>query len=148
MQERFGDLWDAAGDARVITTNGTIRSDGRAVMGRGVARQATVRYVGLAKVLGRHLREVGNHVTVLLEAGETADRMPIVSFPVKEHWKDQANFALIARSAEELVALTEARGWRTVVLPRPGCGNGRLTWAEVAPVVTALLDDRFVVVER
>ena len=39
MKEITGDLWTIKADARVIPTNGTVRRDGAAVMGRGVALQ-------------------------------------------------------------------------------------------------------------
>jgi RNase P protein component len=146
MQERAGDLWLVDGDARVITTNGTLKADGRGVMGRGVAKQATERYPMLARRLGRQLIARGNHVSVLLPGDEMT--RPLVTFPVKHQWQDRASLDLIARSARELVALTTAKGWQTVVLPRPGCGNGGLDWWQVSLLLAPLLDDRFVVVER
>ena len=36
--------------------------------------------------------------------------------------------------------------WQVVVLPRPGCGNGRLDWFLVERTIAPWLDDRFVVV--
>ena len=45
MRELTGDLWqtaiDLSADAVVITTNGTVKKDGTAVMGRAVARGST-----------------------------------------------------------------------------------------------------------
>ena len=69
----------------------------------------------------------------------------LVAFPVKRHWRDPADPSLIVKSAFQLVELTDREGWRNVALPRPGCGNGRLDWEVVRPLLN-LLDDRFVVV--
>jgi len=45
VKEVDGNLWEIEADWRVITTNGFVKKDGRAVMGRGVARQALQRYL-------------------------------------------------------------------------------------------------------
>jgi hypothetical protein len=145
MREAVGDLWVLGGDARCITTNGTLTKTGRGVMGRGVALQAKSRYLGIEKRLANHLRLQGNHVGVLLEVGEDVS-VPLVVFPVKHQWHEHADLNLIKQSAEELVALADRRGWQEVLLPRPGCGNGHLSWALVEKIVRPRLDDRFVVV--
>jgi hypothetical protein len=145
MIEQQVDLWSVDCDARCITTNGTIKADGRAVMGRGVALQACGIYLGLRKIQGRALMQHGNVPTILLP-----DARPIVvSFPVKHVWSDWADLALIRQSAERLVLLTTKEDWRRVALPRPGCNNGKRHWAaEVRPILLPLLDDRFIVVHQ
>lgn len=147
MREIDGDLWEIPGDARCITTNGTIKRDARGVMGRGVARQAKNRYLALERTLGGHLQLHGNHTGVLIEAGPTC-AMPLIALPVKHVWEHKADLVLVARSVDELVVLTEARGWQTVLLPRPGCGNGGLAWVAVEKVLRKRLDDRFLVVNN
>ncbi len=49
MLETIGDIWKYAdqGDVIVITTNGSLTRDGRAIFGRGVARQAALRFPDL-----------------------------------------------------------------------------------------------------
>jgi hypothetical protein len=143
VREDLLDLWDAPCDARCITTNGTVKDNGRAVMGRGVAKQATQRYAYLQKALGELLQTLGNHVHVLrIATGEPT----LVTFPVKHEWEERADLELIARSARELVILASDMGWATIVLPRPGCGNGHRKWSEVRPILQPILDDRFTVV--
>lgn len=141
MREVRGNLWDAGADYFVITTNGALRKDGAAVMGRGVALQAMKRYPGLEYSLGRRIQLRGNHVSAIGR---------LISFPVKHHWREMADLKLIRRSAEELaVYVTGQRhlGYpiEQVAMPRPGCGNGRLDWKDVKPLIKDVLDDRFVV---
>ena len=63
MLETIGDIWEyRAGGIIVITTNGSLTRDGRAIFGRGVARQAAQRYPGLAEIVGRLLADGGNGV--------------------------------------------------------------------------------------
>jgi len=141
MREIRQNLWTIAADVHVITTNGSVRRDGAAVMGRGCAWEATQRYPGLAQALGQQLTAHGNHV-------HGFPQYMLVTFPVKHAWWQTADPGLILQSTEELVQLTDAQGWRTVAMPRPGCGNGRLAWAEVKRIIGPLLDDRFVVCSR
>ncbi|KKN06475.1 hypothetical protein LCGC14_1076920 [marine sediment metagenome] len=141
MKEVHGNLWDAKADYTVITTNGVVREDGAAVMGRGVAFQAKDRYPGLEYTLGRRIKLRGNHVSLMSK---------LISFPVKHHWQDPADLELIKQSTEELVILIDHQaltGYPTshIAMPRPGCGNGRLDWKDVQAVIEPLLDDRFTV---
>lgn len=142
MREVYGDLWDYPADIRVITTNGDVNRFGQAVMGRGVALQAKQRYPGVELVLGSYLKSSGLCLVYM-------ESQKLVSFPVKYHWHQQADLRLIERSAKSLVQLSKLYGWKTVVLPRPGCGNGGLDWEDVKPVIAPILKSkRFVVIER
>lgn len=151
MREIRGDLFDQKTDAIVITTNGAVRKDGAAVMGRGVALQATRRWSEIAWVLGGSLSLHGNHVALLGQPTSGSTGYWVVSFPVKHHWRQAADLELISRSVQELIALADKHGWRTVALPRPGCGNGGLDWEIVRPLLEherVGLDARFVVVNN
>lgn len=146
MLRIYGDLWALAGHGRsavCVTTNGAVRRDGACVMGRGCARQAAQLDPEVPFLLGSLIREHGNVVHVIRDR---PGRAALLSFPVKDSWEQEARLSLIEASCRQLVALADERDWINVLLPRPGCGNGRLTWAEVGPVVEPLLDDRFAVV--
>lgn len=139
MIEVAGDIWAyTTKGIIVITTNGSLTRDGRAVLGRGVAKQAARSFPGLAEKLGMFIMEQGNHVFNLGEG--------IVSFPVEETAWSLPDLHIIARSAQELAALTDASGWQQVVVPRPGCGGGGLAWHDVKPLLEPWLDERFVVI--
>ncbi len=142
MLEIIGDIWEHADrvDVITITTNGSLTRDGRAVFGRGVARQAAHRFPELAEKLGRLLAEQGNHVFDLGGG--------ITSFPVEETAWSQPDLRIIARSAEELRLLADRSGWKQVVVPRPGCGGGGLAWKDVRPLLAPWLDDRFTVISQ
>jgi len=139
MLEACRDIWDYLGKGVIaITTSGSLTRGGKAVMGRGVARQALLRFPNLPDELGRLLQEHGNHVQ-LLTGG-------MVSFPVEESAWACPELRLIARSAKELRQLADREGWEMVVVPRPGCGGGGLEWREVRPLLEKHFDERFVVV--
>jgi len=143
MQEQQVNIWTVRqADALCITTNGTRRKNGTGVMGRGVARQAKERYPALERTLGLALQTRGNVPSILL----SGVRPILVSLPVKHHWYEPADLTLIEVSTRAVVAMANEAGWQRVVLPRPGCGNGQLSWAKVEPVIRPLLDDRFLIV--
>lgn len=141
MKEVLGDLWDYLGQAVIaVTTNGHVTKEGRAVFGRGSAGQAGVRFPSLAARLGALLQQGGNHVYDLGEG--------LVNFPVEETPWSQPDLPLISRSAKELRALADTRGWRRIVVPRPGCGGGGLDWKLVRPLLVKHFDERFLVVDQ
>lgn len=136
-------------EAVVITTNGTVKKNGEAVMGRGCALEAAQRFPSLPALLGEHLQFDGNHVGVFVnEDLDATHEFDLVTFPVKHHWRERASLELIIRSAQELVALADPYcvGWKTILLPRPGCGNGGLSWHIVGSTLARILDDRFTVI--
>lgn len=153
-------------DAICITTNGFVKKNGEAVMGRGCAKRAAELMPGLPEALGNAISAQGNRTYV----HGPYNGMQIVTFPVKaafriydpfhvsvvRHMKSKfktgdrvpgwalvADPKIIKRSADQLVAEADAHGWESVVLPRPGCGAGELSWKEIGPMLHSILDDRF-----
>lgn len=64
-------------------------------------------------------------------------------------WMGKSTTSLIACSASGLIKLTNEMDWEKVVLPKPGCSNGGLSWQkDVRPLLQEVLDDRFCVIDR
>ena len=132
MKEIRGNLWDFYGKPGYvvcITTNGTLKKNGEAVMGRGCAKEAQKRIPRVAAKLG----------ILIAEEGNVLNRIPsemVLAFPVKHNWWEKADLTLIRRSAEQL----KARDAEYIfILPRPGCGNGQRDWLrEVKPLLEAV----------
>jgi hypothetical protein len=141
MFETVGDIWESADTGVIaITTNGSLTRDGRAVFGRGVAKQASLRYPGLAEKLGSMLAERGSHVFDLGNG--------IVTFPVEDTAWSQPDLRIIARSAQELRLLADRSGWLRILVPRPGCGGGGLAWKDVKPLLEPWFDERFLLLSQ
>lgn len=68
------------------------------------------------------------------------------STTVHPGWMSQAKPELIKRSAELLVQLAEDFEWKSVIIPKPGCGAGGLNWRDVKPLLQGL-DDRFYIID-
>ena len=127
-------------DAICITTNGIVNAKGKCVMGRGVALTAKEKWDGIDKRLGEFIKLNGNIVQILWYV--PSQHTTVVAFPVKHHWKEKADLKLIEKSCKELKALMDQEGWQKVILPRPGCNNGRRDWdTEVKPIIKKYFND-------
>ena len=92
---------------------------------------------------GENLRKYGNCINILVPL---EDGRKVVSFPVKHNWHETADIELIIRSCREAMCRTANYPEEKFLLPRPGCGNGGLSWEDVKPMIEPILDDRFYIV--
>lgn len=142
MKEIKGNLWkyhDTLFRIICITTNCFVKKDGTGVMGRGCASEACLRIPGIEKLLGAHIKANGEQPGYL--------RRGVIAFPVKYNWWEQADLELIRRSATWLAQEAGRKPEFTFILPRPGCGNGRLSYSEVQPILVDLLPDNVHVID-
>lgn len=139
MIEVIGDLWEyEPADVRVITTNGFVKNNGEAVMGRGCAREAKQKFPDISLELGVSIKKKGNIPFYFRKYG-------IMTLPVKHVWYEKADLDLICESCSLMVngLVNNHSEWKNVLIPRPGCGNGQLDWTQVKIAIEPLLDDRF-----
>jgi len=145
MIEMKGNIWDfyrKDPEAYIcITTNGFVKNNGECVMGAGVAKEAKEKFKGLAKNLGSLIKENGNNVYMFSD-------LRIFSFPTKHIWSENSDIKLIKKSAEQLMKYLENYKVPRIYLPRPGCGNGKLKWKDVRPIIENILDDRILIVSK
>ncbi len=143
MRETYGDLWKYLERKKfviLIPTNGYVKKDRTGVMGAGVAFQAMERFPELPKLLGKSIKCRGNVVSTLLY-----DPNLIMSFPVKHAWYEKADKKLIKQSVVQLMVLAKKYPERRFILPRPGCGNGKLKYEDIRPLLKVLPDNVFVI---
>jgi hypothetical protein len=130
MIEIYGNIFDFDGDAICLTTNGQTRRDGAAVMGRGVAKQATELWPGIEYRVGEVLNAHGNHTSLITTWNQDWDspKIPLIGLPksravapsewprvpfhifilpVKRHWRDKADLQLIENSLLTLAYLVK-----------------------------------------
>lgn len=178
MKEIYGDLWDmpmsSTVDAICITTNGFIKHDGTAVMGKGCAKEYVERVPNAPRLLAEALQTYGNRPNIL--SYDDVTQTHVLSFPVKpvgdrananlsnvvKHmrsrfkpgdwvpgWACVADPRIIANSALELKQLADKYRWAEIVIPRPGCGAGELNWDALKPRLSSILDDdRFLIITK
>ncbi len=130
ITEENKNLWNFSPEIyyRVITTNGNIKNNGEAVMGKGIALQAKERYPGLPSKLGERLKLYGNHVNVFAE-------YKIITFPTKNNWREKSTYELIKSSCNNLIVICNILGIKKIVMPMVGCSNGGLKWNKVREIL-------------
>lgn len=142
MREVQGNLWSYPAEFRGISTNGSVNAQGKAVMGRGCALEATIRYPSLATELAERIKRQGNRVHYF-------DKYALFSLPVKYKWNEKADLKLIKDTVDELDHLMKnAFQGQEIVVPRLGCGNGGLEWIEVEPLMQVLPNNVCVITWR
>lgn len=153
--------------AVVVTTNGMTKANGDAVMGAGIAKYAAQnlspidrsllsRFTGspclstttLPNIMGKMLRIHSNQAFYL---GRWDDKVTdytthLLTMPTKWDWRNDSDLELIKTSCRQMIQLADINELETIFLPAPGCNNGHLSFAEVGPAISVLLDDRFLCV--
>ena len=148
MKEITGDIFSETiinfSDAICITTNGVIKKDGRNVMGAGVALIAKNKFKDIDLKLGNLIKDNGHIVQIILN-----EPKPLISFPTKNNYWEKSSVQLIEKSLIELVNLTDIMKWNKVILPKPGCNNGGLSWLRIIkPLLEQILNNRFWVIDK
>jgi len=125
-------------DALFIPTNGSIKKNGDAVMGKGLAKQTADKWPHIPARLGCLLQD-GNHTYCLYQR----ERGHIYSFPTKNNWQEKASLKLIEQSLNELNILVETHNWNKILLPKIGCGCGQLNWeSQVLPLIKRTITEK------
>lgn len=143
MIEIRGDFFHLADsgeyEAIVIPVNAILDSHGNLVMGAGVALSAKEKWPWMPGALGPF--HTMSSICIRRE------NMPfaVLTMQTKMDWRKDSNLELIQNSASSMSKYVDSNKWKKVLLPRVGCGKGRLTWEEVQPILAPILDDRYYV---
>ena len=143
-----GDMWSIFGKTRIflITTNFQRNAQGLAVMGRGIANEAALRFPEIREDFAKRLED-----SIDLQAYDDAlhpvytgiigkyDGQVLGWFMTKRHWKDPSTLDIIRDSVREL------KRWQDIAeridLNFPGIGNGKLKREDVLPIIEQLPDN-------
>ena len=179
MLEQRGDLWVLAHqlkcDAVCITTNGFLKKDGSAVMGRGYAREAMLRWPDLPELIGSRLK-ISFHIELFSKHLFKDIFYDLIAFPTKPKqfivndlqsnivkrqrvnfgpgcvtpgWAAMADPKLIEKSSYELMELINRNNWQKVLLPSPEVKSNKILWEDkLKPIIMKILDDRVIVTSK
>lgn len=146
-----GDLWKKHSTVKVVPTNASLKLDGSAVMGAGVAKQAADLWTSLPSNLGWCLRTNGNRLYIFQVPDHLWTVMrcsAIVTFPTKVDWRSPAQLDLVEQSLKELsFAQKQNYSWQSVLLPEIGMGLGKLPKPDVYRLCMKYLNEDFTMVQ-
>ena len=158
----YGDIFDYVGkaDCICVTTNGTIKSNGELVMGAGIAKQFYDRYqkFDIARVLANKLYKgtplktmhvVNPADNICYKAIDAKDNNGtyVLSFPTKHHFMDKGDLDLIIKSAKRAMVFADMYNLKSIILPSPGTGCGKLNEDDVYKELDKILDERFTIIK-
>ena len=143
-------------NAVVCTTNEVVKRNGELVMGAGIAKVFRDTFPILPFYWGEQLtqrkkRGDGGHLMMAHCSNVSNYKLGpyLIAFPTKYNFKDKSSLPLIDASMVELRFLVNIMNFSSVLLPKPGCSNGGLSWEkEVFPSIKDLLDERFTIIDK
>ena len=159
MKEIAGDFLKIYRDYDVVccTTNTCTNNKNELVMGRGIAYLFKHEWPELPKIWGEKILKTKPRElplvfveSVLTGSGlcGTGNKVKyLVAFPTKKDWRQDSILEVIHNSAKQLDYLADVFGWKSVLLPKPGCCNGGLSWENVKLVIS-FLDERFWILSK
>ena len=130
-----GDILTARTEAIVNTVN-TV-----GVMGKGVALRFKEAYPSNFKAYAQAVKdnEVRTGSMFVFPAGGVNGIKYIINFPTKEQWFHPSKYEWISEGLKDLVRVIQEKKIGSIALPPLGCGNGKLKWEKVRPMIEAAI---------
>jgi len=131
IERGTGNLLTADVDALINTVN----TEG--VMGKGLALQFKKAFPEAFASYERACK-AGEVTTGKMHVVQrlTSPRF-IINFPTKQHWRHPSKLEYIRDGLSDLIRNVKDHGIRSIAVPPLGCGNGRLAWSAVRPLILA-----------
>lgn len=149
FNEVEGNFWDNAHkyDCLVVTINTIVKRNGELTMGAGIAKQFAKKYPDIPSIFGDLTKNIYKYSDRISPLVTTLDNQQyVIGIHTKLHWKDASPLWLIHQSIQDMVLLVNSLGIQSVLMTRPGCGNGGCDWErEIKPILSQFLDERFTV---
>lgn len=125
-----GNLFDSTDHFILVTTNATIKNNGKLVMGAGAAKQAV-------HLLG----DIDMFLGDLIKKSDTPKEYGIIlgkrygAFQVKKEFYESANISIISKSLQDLKDLSRMMPLKRFSINFPGIGNGKLSYEVVKDLI-------------
>ncbi len=140
-----GNYWEAfdESDLFCFTSNGVVKQNGSLVMGAGTAKSVRDRFKGIDKVFGEKAKQYHcfppNKYLYFLITVELEGKL-IGALQTKVDYKSFSNITLIQQSLICVAKYVKEHELKSVHMPYPGIGCGKLDKSAVAPMLERLPD--------
>ncbi|MDM5282678.1 type II toxin-antitoxin system antitoxin DNA ADP-ribosyl glycohydrolase DarG [Peribacillus frigoritolerans] len=107
------------------------------VMGKGIALEFKKRFPDnydiYKKACSKNEVTVGNMLVYPLKNnGKTKF---VINFPTKKHWRQPSKMEYVEEGLDDLVKVLRENKIQSIAIPALGCGNGKLSWGDVKPLI-------------
>lgn len=125
-----GNLFESTDNFILVTTNATIKKNGRLVMGAGAAKQAVNLLGDIDSFLGELISKSENPKEYGIILGKKYG-----AFQVKREFYENANLPIISKSLQDLKDLSRMMPLKHFSINFPGIGNGNLQYEHVEALI-------------
>jgi O-acetyl-ADP-ribose deacetylase (regulator of RNase III) len=133
IEQHQGDLFTAPAQTIVCPVN-TVGT-----MGKGLAADFARRFPGLEEAYRRDCK--AGRLTVEHPTLYKQFTPWVLCFPTKMHYRDASQLEWIAQGLIYFTQNYQRAGITSIAWPRLGCGEGRLTWEQVEPMMLRYLGE-------
>ncbi len=125
----------------IVTTNSTIKRDGRLVMGRGAALEARNKIKDIDLECGAAINGRGLYGFIEVKSPTRVGKAGFGIFQVKRIFNADAELDIIKYSTDMLEVYAERNAEIQIRMNFPGIGAGRLKYNDVLPLLQSLPDN-------
>jgi len=113
------------------------------VMGKGLALQIKQKYPACVEDYKKACSSGRLKTGSVLVTYLTKEKINIVQFPTKAHWRDPSKYEYIEEGLKSFVLFLKNHNIQnvTVAIPKLGCGNGKLEWKQVLTLIKQYLSE-------
>lgn len=131
-----GNIIDTNSEALVNTVN----TEG--VMGAGIALQFKKAFPENFKLYEKAAKQDKIKIGKIFvtETGSVTNPKYIINFPTKKHWRYPSRLDWITEGLKDLRNFIIQKKIRSISMPPLGCGNGKLNWKDVKPLIIETLN--------
>lgn len=117
------------------------------VMGNGLALQFKKRFPTNFKLYkeacySEEKINIGKCLTVreMLITNKVSNPVYIVNFPTKQEWRNPSDINYVRDGLLDLIDVIDVNNFKSIAIPPLGCGQGKLNWNVVKPLITLFME--------
>lgn len=112
------------------------------VMGKGIALAFKEKYPENNTIYKKkcNTNEIDIGKSFVYEVPNSQLTKYIINLPTKKHWRNPSQMEYIEKGLDNLIEILQRYHIKSIAMPALGCGNGKLDWDEVKPLIIKKLE--------